>query len=128
MHRFSNMNPNVSKSFNNFSGVRLRLATAIDGSINSFLYDFRIVLADLMFGDHAGIFCITYNFYSASMYELYVGNEMSPYSVLTSFISVFLVANVDMFLEYDFRIAFTLCGLRFIPSISDTSVLHIMSI
>lgn len=62
------------------------------------------------------------------MYELYVGNEMSPYSVLTSFISVFLVANVDIFREYDFRIAFTLCGLRLIPSISDTSVLQIMSI
>ena len=55
MHKFSNMNPNVSKSFSNFSGVKLRLATAIDGSINSFLWDFLIVFADLIFGDHAGM-------------------------------------------------------------------------
>lgn len=52
MHKFSNMNPKVSKSFNNFSGVKLRLATAIDGSMNSFLEDFLIVFADLIFGDY----------------------------------------------------------------------------
>ena len=34
--------------------------------------------------------------------------QLSDYSVLTSFMSVFLVASVDMFLEYDFKIAFTL--------------------
>ena len=77
------MNPKVSKSFNNFSGVKLRLATAIDGSMNSFLEDFLIVFADLIFGDHPWIFWITYNLSRASIYELYVGADISPYSVFS---------------------------------------------
>lgn len=69
MHKFSKINPNVSKSFSIDLGFAFNAATAIEGSMNTFLFPDLIADLDLMFGDHPRLSSITNNFFKASTYE-----------------------------------------------------------
>ena len=69
MHNVSKMNPKVSKSYINISGVTLSPATAIDGSMNSFFSDFLIYCFERILGAHAGTLSMTNRFFKTEIYE-----------------------------------------------------------
>lgn len=55
MHKFSKINPNVSKSFSIDLGFAFNAATAIEGSMNTFLFPDLIADLDLMFGGPSSV-------------------------------------------------------------------------
>jgi hypothetical protein len=65
VHIDSKKNPNVRKSFFNFSMDKPNAATAIDGSTNCFLSDVLIVDELLFCGDHALTFSMINNLCNA---------------------------------------------------------------
>ncbi len=68
MHNVSKMNPKVFKSSMRLCGDKPRDATAIDGSINSFLGVDLMKLLDRMFEDPGGTSSMTNNLFNILTY------------------------------------------------------------